>query len=242
METLSGTDAARQSHTHRDRAQTHGAVVAICGLHGGAGTTTVAVELASARAVLAHGRVFLADAGHVGGLAAHLGQETRVSLADLADARARGIVPAGSLYARDGVTVCAPAACPAPEPIDMALRDLLDAARAEQTLTVIDAGSVGSPAFDAAELADRVIWVADARRDLRVAAAVLSSPAASAARSVRTQGLVLCDPTGDAAARPDATPLLSIVSPAVSVSRLHGLAGNAPIRELAHGLLLELLR
>src|SRR5439155_8384071 len=71
-------------------------LVAVCGLHGGAGTTTLACLLAEhAAGSSPSGRVLIAEGdARAAELAAHLGASSPLSLMRLAAGRARGEVPA----------------------------------------------------------------------------------------------------------------------------------------------------
>ena len=167
-----------------------GPVVAVCGLHGGAGTTSVAVLLARAAAARAPaGAILLADSDPAGGgLALHLRTASPHGLADLAAAhaaqRALAAPPFVQLY--DGLRLCAPAPVDrGPLPPD-AVGPVLADARAAHLLTVIDAGQLREPHAQAVlEHADVVIWALSSDADLHVARQLLSSPLARVARGAR---------------------------------------------------------
>ena len=122
-----------------------GALLALCGLVGGAGTTTLAYLIARAAARQSDQPVLVADAGaSSGGLAAVAGVESSRSLPELAGALSTGVPLEGLLYAttRDGVRVIARG----PEFGTLApatqLRTLLSDAREAHGLTVIDCGAL----------------------------------------------------------------------------------------------------
>jgi hypothetical protein len=124
-----------------------GILLAVCGLVGGAGTTTLAYLIARAAARQGDEPVLLADAGgSSGGLAVFAGVESSRSLPELAGALAMGVPLDGVLYAttRDGVRVIAtgPEFGTAAPPTQ--LRTLLSDARQVHGLTVIDCGTLAS--------------------------------------------------------------------------------------------------
>lgn len=122
-----------------------GPLLALCGLVGGAGTTTLAYLIARAAARQPGQPVLVADAGaSSGGLAAIAGVESSRSLPELAGGLSTGVPLEGLLYAttRDGVRVIAtgPEFRTAAPPTQ--LRTLLNDAREAHGLTVIDCGAL----------------------------------------------------------------------------------------------------
>ena len=137
------THDSRQSGL-RERA---GILLAVCGLVGGAGTTTLAYLIARAAARQQDEPVLVADAGgSSGGLAVFAGVESSRSLPELARALGMDEPLEGVLYAttRDGVRVIArgPEFGTAAPPTQ--LRTLLSDAREAHALTVIDCGALAS--------------------------------------------------------------------------------------------------
>ena len=158
-----------------------GALLAVCGLCGGAGTSTLAYLVALAAARSHPGSVLVADTGGpTGGLSCYAGVETPRSLAELSeDALARPSTGLVIATGRDRVLVLATGprftracAC-AREGIEL----LLDQARERYTLTVIDCGTLSRDADQIAlASASHVAWVLPAtlsamRRAHRVLAA-----------------------------------------------------------------------
>jgi len=87
-----------------------GPLLAVCGLAGGAGVTTLSYLIALAAVRQWAGPVLVADTGGPsGGLAACAGVEAPRSLGELAEQLATGVPLGGGLYAtgRDGVRVLA---------------------------------------------------------------------------------------------------------------------------------------
>ncbi|MFZ0381154.1 MAG: hypothetical protein WCD11_01260 [Solirubrobacteraceae bacterium] len=145
-----------------------GILLAVCGLVGGAGTTTLAYLIARAAARQGDGPVLVADAGgSSGGLAVFAGVESSRSLPELAGALCTDVPPEEVLYSttRDGLRVVARGpefGTPAPL---VHLRTLLGDAREAHTLTVIDCGTLASEVGQIimAE-ATHVAWVVSATK------------------------------------------------------------------------------
>jgi hypothetical protein len=164
-----------------------GVLVAICGLHGGAGTTALTGQLAAAAASASGpGRVLAVEAdARAADLAARLGAASRLALCELAAARLAGRVPEAGVVAEraDGLRVLAAARPRAAEAPPAALGALLAEARAGHGLCVIDAGCLRAAAAEPALAgADVVIWAAD---PARLAPGVLASPLVRPARGAR---------------------------------------------------------
>ena len=165
-----------------------GPMLAVCGLAGGAGATTLAYLVALAAAEQDHGPVLVADTGGPsGGLAALAGVETSHSLVELA-AHIAGHRPLeGGVYATGPSGVRVLATAPEFRTIgthEQLVRLLLDAREAHR-LTVIDCGTLARDADRIALVtATHVAWVLPAtkngisrgRRVLDAAPAVAARP------------------------------------------------------------------
>jgi hypothetical protein len=139
-----------------------GALVAVCGLAGGAGTTTLAYLLAAHAARESSGPVLLCEAeASLGGLATMAGRTSSHGLGGLADLESGG-APLDELpYAELGRGLRLLAAPPRPCPVvgDASLRSVLDRARSTHPLVVVDCRTVDHP--HAAALlagASHVLW------------------------------------------------------------------------------------
>ena len=125
-------------------------MLAVCGLAGGAGATTLAYLVALAAAEQDDGPVLVADTGGPsGGLAALAGVETPHSLVELAAQHRRPIDRSRAGCTRPGRAECA-CSRPAPEfsttgAHEQLVRLLLDAREAHR-LTVIDCGTLARDA------------------------------------------------------------------------------------------------
>lgn len=168
-----------------------GALVAFCGLHGGAGTTRLATLLAAAAAQRnPGGHVLLAETDPAGGGLAHATNTTSPhGLSHLA----RTPAPPGhpGVAGPDGVRLIA--AAPAPRNA-AALGDvaaLLERLRSQHLLTVIDAGTLREPhGQPALQTASHVMWVTAAGGDPDHARTLLASPLAHAAARARQAILI----------------------------------------------------
>jgi hypothetical protein len=143
-----------------------GPVVVLCGLHGGAGTSTLAYGLAAQAAHESPATVLLCETDAAAGdVAALAGVTSPYSLSELAAEFAIGRTPPGGTLARAGklrVIAAQPATAPAVE--DEAVVALMNAARPRHGLTVIDAGTARAPLTrELRRIATHVIWVAIAR-------------------------------------------------------------------------------
>jgi len=168
--------AERQPETHVHRRP----LLAVCGLCGGAGASTLAYLVALAEASGGRGSVLLGDTGGPsGGVAAYAGVESPRSLVEAAEHVAAGL-PTGQLVAiaRDGVRVLATGPRFTPECARAGVELLLDHARARYGLTVIDCGTLAREADQIAlERASHVAWMLPAtvgaiRRARRVLEAI----------------------------------------------------------------------
>lgn len=143
-----------------------GPVVVVCGLHGGAGTSTLAYSLAAQAAHESPATILLCETDAAAGdVAALAGVTSPYSLSELAAEFAAGRSPAGGTLARAGelrVIAAAPAVAPAVD--DGAVSALMNAARPRHGLTVVDAGTVRAPLTrELLRIATHVIWVTVAR-------------------------------------------------------------------------------
>lgn len=143
-----------------------GPLVVVCGLHGGAGTSTLAYGLAAQAALESPASVLLCETDAAAGdVAALTGVTAPFSLSELAAEFAAGRAPAGGTLARAGkLRVIAAAPADAPNVDHGAVTALLDAAGQRHGLTVIDAGTARAPLTrELLRIATHVIWVAIAR-------------------------------------------------------------------------------
>jgi MinD-like ATPase involved in chromosome partitioning or flagellar assembly len=146
-----------------------GPLLAVCGLTGGAGATTLAYLVALAAARQEVGPVLVADTGGPsGGLAALAGVETLHSPPELAAHVATGEPLRGEVYATGpaGVRVLASAPEFTPtRPHEQLARLLIDAREAHR-LTVIDCGTLARDADRVAlAAATHIAWVLPATAD-----------------------------------------------------------------------------
>jgi hypothetical protein len=161
-----------------------GPLLAVCGLCGGAGATTVAYLVAASAARRRVGPVLVCDTGGpTGGLAGYAGVATPGSLVEVAE-QVTGGLPGGRLYATtsDGLRVLATGPRFAPGCARDGVALVLEHARGAHALTVVDCGTVTGEAEQIAlTKATHVAWVLPAspsgvRRGERVLAAVNPYP------------------------------------------------------------------
>ena len=161
-----------------------GPLVVVCGLHGGAGTSTLAYALAAQAASESPAEVLLCETDAAAGdVAALTGVTSPYSLSELAGEFAVGRAPAGGTLARAGkLRVIAAAPTAAPEVEDEAILGLVSAAKPRHGLTVIDAGTARAPLTrELLRIATHVIWVTIARPGAaQRGRALLSGPLAPA--------------------------------------------------------------
>lgn len=195
-------------------------IVAVCGLHGGAGTTATAITLARhAVAQAGPGAVLLTETDpRGGGLALALDAAGPYALSDLGHHRAAGATPSTMPLTQlpDGLRLVAapPAERLAADAVDVAavLRD----AGAAHAMTVIDCGSIAADhAAGAFEAATSLVWVAAAHTPSSALAALLRSPLTRPARHLRAV-LAVCDHAGTAA-RPTLRELRSAAPTAAAI-------------------------
>jgi Flp pilus assembly CpaE family ATPase len=163
-----------------------GPVVAVCGLVGGAGASTLALALAHQAAVESAAPVLLADAGGAtSGLAGAAGARTPHSLAELAAAVADGQPPACPFVElASGLRLIAAGSRP-DHPVDAdAMREVLAQAREAHGLVVVDCGTRWAVDPTVVLYAHCIVWVA-----------VATHPALRTARSLFEAALM--PPAGD---------------------------------------------
>ena len=140
-----------------------GPMLAVCGLAGGAGVTTLCYLIALAGARQWTDPVLVADTGGPsGGLAACAGVEVERSLGELAQQLAAGGPLGAGIYAtgRDGLRVLATGPEFSSRPADDQVESFLAHAREAHGLTVIDCGTLARQAEQAAAAAaTHVAWV-----------------------------------------------------------------------------------
>jgi len=156
----------RTSHRARSAQATParlGPLLAVCGLTGGAGATTLAYLTALAAARQCAEPVLVADTGGPSGdLAALAGVEVACSLGELADQFAAGIALGPGIYAtgHHGVRVLASAPEFSTPRAGEYVLTLLSHAREAHGVTVIDCGTLGREIEQiAAAAATHVAWV-----------------------------------------------------------------------------------
>lgn len=145
-----------------------GPLLAVCGLAGGVGTTTVAYLVALAARRQWQRPVIIADTGGpTGGLAARAGVEVPRSLGELAGDLAAGAPLGPGIFAtgKDGLGVLAGAPEFSTHCEPASLRQLLRDARQAHALTVVDCGTLSREADQtAAAAATHVAWILSATR------------------------------------------------------------------------------
>ena len=139
-----------------------GPLLAVCGLSGGAGASTLAYLTALAAARSTTGAVLLADTGGPGGgISRYAGVETPRSLSEVSELLAASL-PVGQLLATtsDGLRVLATGPRLAADCARDGIELLLDHARRRYTLTVIDCGTLARQADQIAlAKASHVAWI-----------------------------------------------------------------------------------
>jgi MinD-like ATPase involved in chromosome partitioning or flagellar assembly len=157
-----------------------GPLLAVCGLCGGAGASTVAYLIGLFTARRRSDPVLVCDTGGpAGGLAHYAGVATARSLVEVAEQLTAGLPP-GRLYATaaDGVRVLATGPRFAPGCARDGVELVLDQARGAHALTVVDCGTLTRAAEQIAlAKASHIAWVLPAtpsgvRRGARVLGAV----------------------------------------------------------------------
>lgn len=138
-----------------------GPLVAVCGLHGGAGTSTLAYTLAAQAALESTAAVLVCESdGAAGDISALASTTSPSSLGDLAIELRAGRTPRGFLARTGELRVIATAPRPPAHTDDGAITELLGAARARHGLTVVDVGQLRmTAARDIVAVATHVIWL-----------------------------------------------------------------------------------
>lgn len=180
-----------------------GPVVVVCGLHGGAGTSTLAYGLAAQAANESPATVLLCETDAAAGdVAALAGVTSPYSLSELAAEFEDGRTPAGGTLARaDKLRVIASLPAPAPAVDDAAVIALMNAARSRHGLTVIDAGTPRAPLTrELLRIATHVLWVTVARpgapQRARALLAGSLAPALAARQALVVRGIRRAAGTG----------------------------------------------
>jgi hypothetical protein len=221
-------------------------IVTVCGLHGGAGTTTIASLLASAGAAQRPGRVLLADtAPGAGDLALAHQATSRHSLTDLAhlhDARrVPNHVPWHELDT--GVRLLAHAPARRRAARQSAISQVLRDADATHDLVVIDAGAITDEhACGALTATDVVLWTLDATAIATHCAHLLSGELTAPA--CRARWKLVVSATGRDAIAKDIDTLHQLMPSASQIAYLPAIAGLTPdaqARSLAGEQLLSAL-
>lgn len=158
-----------------------GPLLAVCGLVGGAGTTTIALSIARHAARSSSMPILLAESSpERAGVAPLAGGASPICLRALAAARASGSAPERVfVVVDDGLRLIATTPQRRPEVGDADLLALLFEARSVHGLVVIDCGVISTDEAPVLQAATHIVWalpraVAATRR----AAALLSGPAA----------------------------------------------------------------
>jgi MinD-like ATPase involved in chromosome partitioning or flagellar assembly len=174
---MSTTSTPRSSKAAPRRATpmsgTQGPLVAVCGLCGGAGASTLAYLLArfmSTSTDTASGapRVLLVDAaGTTAGLSLYAGVSSSRSLGTLADGLSQPRASAQPIVATtaEGLRVIATAPVYEPEADRHGVARILGDARRAHELTVVDCGTASGPSARVAlDLASHIVWVLPATK------------------------------------------------------------------------------
>jgi hypothetical protein len=173
-----------------------GPLLAVCGLHGGAGASTLAHAIAATAAHESLAAVLLCETAASSTDIARLARcGSPLTLTELANARAVGVAPGGGTLARAGRLRVIAAAKPelAPDALPDAVPGFLHSARALHGLTVVDAGPLrAAGAREILTVATHIAWVMSARDDIvDVADALLAStliPPSAARRVLVARG------------------------------------------------------
>jgi MinD-like ATPase involved in chromosome partitioning or flagellar assembly len=221
-------------------------IVSVCGLHGGAGTTTIAVLLAKAAASRNRSPVLLCDTDpSAGDLALALGVASELNLSQVAQAIDAGRRPTQPLWAdvSDQLRLMARPPERARAARTQAIARVLTDAATAHPVVVIDAGRLTAKAsLGALCVSDIVVWTLDATADLGRCATLLASVLADPARDARW--VVAASATarhGDHTALRDLPAFLNAIDGHLLVPRLDQLPAEDPAVDLAQMQLLELL-
>lgn len=136
-----------------------GPVVAVCGLTGGAGTTTLALALARHAAATCEAPVLVAEAEPGSGMAVQAGRSTPHSLCALAERAEAGDAPADAFAElQPGLRLIATTERSAAGP-DAPITALVEQARDAHGLVVIDCGTSWSATDPLVRAATHRLWV-----------------------------------------------------------------------------------
>lgn len=172
--------------------QPGGAVVAVCGLVGGSGASTLAYCIARQSAQESQAPVLLTEHHHTdGGLAALVGHTTELGFGGLASCLAAGHQPPHTfLELEHGLRIIAAAHQHDPAPAADDSAALLDEARAAHGLVVVDCGTLAGRPARMLELATHVVWTLPATDPALARAAVLLEASTLPAPGSRREVLV----------------------------------------------------
>ncbi|MCW2953202.1 MAG: hypothetical protein JWQ48_2372 [Conexibacter sp.] len=220
-------------------------IVCVCGLHGGAGTTTIATTIAAhAVALSGPGTVLLTETDPAGGgLALALAGASPVGLTELATLRAAGATPTLAPFAQMPSGLRVTAAVPAerePAPEEAVSEVLADASRAH-SLTVVDCGSIREPhRHGALPVASALVWTIAATAPSGLVRQLATGPLARSARHLPWL-LAVSDTRGDGAreALADLRDLVPGVRRVVLVPQLARLAADDERRGLVASQVIE---
>lgn len=220
-------------------------IIVVCGLHGGAGTTTIALAIARhAVRETGPGTVLLTETDpRGGGLALALDAAGSYTLADLARHHAAGATPSTNPVVQlpDGIRLlaAAPAEHDQADPDDVAA--VLQQAGATHALTVVDAGTLADPhCAGAFQAATSIVWATASHATTGLIAHLLAGPLARPARHLRTV-LAVCDLHGDGA-RPRLEDLRAAAPTAAAIALVPVLRNLSPEQQEHRGIVLDLLR
>jgi len=137
-----------------------GRLAAVCGLAGGAGTTTLAVALAQAAARSSSAAVLLTETGsQPGGLATVCGTASPLSLAELAQAAAAGQRPERPFaQLQAGPRLVAAPPRQSPDVDEHQLAGVLGDAKLAHGLVVVDCATVSGTQHPVFAQADLIVW------------------------------------------------------------------------------------
>ncbi|MGH2944674.1 MAG: hypothetical protein ACRDPC_00055 [Solirubrobacteraceae bacterium] len=154
-----------------------GPLVAVCGLVGGSGASTLALCLARQAARESQAPVLLTESdSRRGGLAVLAGQATPLSLSGLAQLVADGQAPAEVFVEIEPglrLVASAPARSADPDPEDLSA--LIREARAAHGLVIVDLGSAWATAGPVLDAATHILWTVTASRPAVARARLLAA-------------------------------------------------------------------
>lgn len=140
-----------------------GPVVAVCGLAGGVGTSTLALALSRQAGTESHAPVLLIDAATTPGLVALAGARSPRSFGSLADALADGDQPTHTFAEfTSGLRLIATTPERRATPSSDAVRGLMEQARDAHGLVVVDCGAAWMTDATVLACASHVVWMTTA--------------------------------------------------------------------------------